>query len=359
VGKEIFIFDYKKMRRKELERILNKSINNFLSRDEIIYLLSLDGDEMEILFSYADKMRKKYVGDEIHLRGIIEFSNYCKNNCKYCGLRKDNKNLKRYRMEIEEIIETAKYASKLGFKTIVLQSGEDMYFDVDKICKIIKGIKNSCDVAVTLCIGERSYSEYKEFRKAGADRYLLKHETVNKKLFEDLRPGTKYENRIKCLYFLKELGYQVGSGNIVGLPGQTIEDLADDILLLKKLNVDMAGIGPFIPHPDTPLGNFKEGSLFLTLKVLAVARIVLKYPHLPATTAIGTISQDGRQRALKSGANVIMPNVTPLKYRVHYQIYPNKICVYEDADKCRNCVEKIVKSLGRKISRDYGDSLYL
>lgn len=344
------------MMRKEFKRILEKKDRTDLSKKKIVYLLSTeDNEEMEFLFSLADRIREKYVGQDIHLRGVIEFSNYCRNNCKYCGLRKDNMSLQRYRMEIQEIIECARYAESIGFKTIVLQSGEDMYYTSDKICKIIKEIKKASDVAITLCIGERNYDEYKEFKKAGADRYLLKHETVNKKLFEDLRPNTKYEDRIKCLYNLKELGYQVGSGNIIGLPNQTIKDLADDILLLKELNVDMAGIGPFIPHPNTPLAECKAGTLSITLKFLAVARIVLKDAHLPATTAVGTVDPQGRQKALRCGANVIMPNVTPAKYRVHYQIYPNRICIYEDAGKCRSCVEGIVKALGREIGKDYGD----
>ena len=178
-------------------------------------------------------------------------------------------------------------------------------------------------------------------------------------MFETLRPKTSFEKRIECLYNLRKLGYQVGSGNIVGLPGQTIEDLVDDILLLKEFQIDMAGISPFIPHHNTPLADCDSGTLDMTLKVLAVARIVLKYTHLPATTAIGTIHRNGRQKALKCGANVIMPNVTPTKYRVHYQIYPNKICVYEDADRCKSCVEDIVKSLGREIGKDYGDSVIM
>lgn len=345
------------MIREEFKQILEKSEDFNLSKDEIIYLLLADNDEMEFLFSFADSVRRKYVGDEVHLRGVVEFSNYCRNNCKYCGIRKDNSNLLRYRMEIDEIIECTRCASHLGFKTIVLQSGEDIYFDADKICKIIKEIKKLCDVAITLCIGERSYDEYKKMKEAGADRYLLKYETANKKLFENLRPNTRYDDRIKCLYNLNELGYQVGSGNIVGLPYQTIEDLADDILLLKELNVDMAGIGPFIPHPETPLEKDKTGELLQTLKVLAITRIILKDVNLPATTAVGTIDNNGRQKALKSGANVIMPNITPVKYRVHYQIYPNKICIYEEAGKCKSCVEEIVSSLGRNISKDYGNRL--
>ncbi|MCG2676557.1 [FeFe] hydrogenase H-cluster radical SAM maturase HydE [bacterium] len=329
-----------------------------LSKRKIIELLKTKNkEEVYRLYQIADKTRKKYMGDEIHLRGIIEFSNYCRRDCLYCGLRRSNARLHRYRMTFSEIFQTALKTQTLNFKTVVLQSGEDPAYRVEDLCLLIKKIKKELHLAITLCIGERPRQEYEVMKEAGADRFLLKHETSDYPLYKRLHPDLFYEDRLKCLSWLKELGYQVGSGNMVGLPGQSVESLAEDILLFKKLDVDMVGIGPFIPHYDTPLRNTKTGSLDAVLKIIAIARIVTKNAHIPATTAVGTIDPLGRQKALQCGANVIMPNITPQKYRRDYQIYPDKICIFEDAEDCHSCIQGMVKSLGRTIASSFGDSL--
>ncbi len=323
----------------------------------MILLNALPGEEEKALFSLADKVREEVVGDEIHLRGLIEFSNYCFRDCLYCGHRKSNKKIQRYRMGVHDIIQVAIDASNLGYKTIVLQSGEDPYYTVDMLCKAIRGIKEKADVAVTLCLGEREYQEYRYLKEAGADRYLLKIETTDKTLYSHIHPGMSYEKRLESLMSLGELGYQIGSGNILGLPGQSIKSIAEDILFFKEQNFDMVGIGPFIANPNTPFGREPNGTVDITLKVLAVTRLLLPYAHIPATTAIGSLDPRGKQKALSVGANVIMPNVTPVEYRLKYEIYPNKICVNEELGQCRHCIEGIITSLGRRVGKDYGHSL--
>ncbi|NPV52816.1 MAG: [FeFe] hydrogenase H-cluster radical SAM maturase HydE [Firmicutes bacterium] len=326
-----------------------------LTRDEIRALLQAEpGDQTWTLFSLADEVRARYVGDEVHLRGLVEFSSYCARNCAYCGLRRDNRKLRRYRIAPDEIVDIAEYGATLGYKTIVLQSGDDFWYSADALASIITRIKNSADVAVTVCIGERSREEYATIREAGADRFLLKHETADPELYRDLHPGMTLEERVMRLRWLKELGFQVGSGNIVGLPGQTIDSLAGDIVLMRDLGVDMAGIGPFIPHPDTPLAGSPQGPLELVLKVVACTRLALPWAHIPATTAAGTVDPRGREKALQCGANVVMPNITPVEYRKLYQIYPNKICLSERADSCRRCIENRIKGIGRSIGTGYG-----
>ena len=324
------------------------------NREEIIEILN-DDTKNEWLFNFADKIRKENVGDEVHLRGLIEFSNICRCACKYCGLRSPNKEIKRYRILKDEIVEYVKNAVKLGYKTIVLQSGEDEYFTTEKMVEIIKTIKEF-DVALTLSIGERSFEDYKAFKQAGADRYLIRIETTDKELYKKLHPNMDFNNRIRCLQDLKTLGYEVGTGCLVGLPEQTIESLADDILFFKEIGADMVGIGPFIPHPNTPLKDESTGSFTLALKVMALTRILLPDINIPATTAMETLNPNGRILALKSGANVVMPNVTSTEYRAKYEIYPNKICINDNPDKCRGCIEGKIKSIGRTISSDYGFS---
>ncbi len=324
-----------------------------LTKQEIINYLSTDDKE---LFTKADAIRKQYVGDEVHLRGLIEFSNICKRTCFYCGLRNENHNLTRYRLSEDEIIEFAKHGAELGLKTVVLQSGEDSYFSIDKLCKIVKAIKKF-DVAITLSVGEKTYKEYKALKDAGADRYLLRIETTDENLYKKLHPNMSFKNRIECLYNIKELGYETGTGCLVGLPNQTIESLANDILFFKELDADMVGIGPFIPHPDTPLGecNLDLNKNFdLSLKVMALTRILLKDINLPATTAMETINPNGRIIALKSGANVVMPNITQGEYRKQYIIYPNKICTDESPDKCSVCIRAKIEAIGRSISTGKG-----
>jgi len=327
-----------------------------LKKSELIFILDEPFKKLDYLFEMADKKRAQIFGDEVHLRAIIEFSSFCRQNCYYCGLRKDNSELERYQLSEEEIINTAQSAADMGYKTVVLQSGEDEY-PADKIAHIIREIKESTDMAVTLSLGERDFGAYKLWRQAGADRYLLKHETADRELYDCYHPGMSFDNRIESLKYLKNLGYQIGSGIIIGLPGQSLETLADDLLLCSSLDIDMMGAGPFIPHQKTPLKDKSKGSLEMTLKFNALARLLMPLIHIPATTALGTIDAQGRQKALKAGANVVMPNVTDNIYRDKYQIYPDKICTDEEASDCRQCIGSIINSLGRKVSRKKGHSL--
>lgn len=322
------------------------------SKNEVIEILK-DNSQNDWLFSLADKIRKENVGDEVHLRGLIEFSNICKRTCKYCGLRCENKDIDRYRIEPDDIIFYAQKAVDMGYKTIVLQSGEDEYYSRELLCKIIKGIK-TLDVALTLSIGERCFDDYKAFKDCGADRYLIRIETTDKELYKKMHPHMSFENRVRCLKDLGKLGYEVGTGCLVGLPGQTIESLANDILFFKEINADMVGIGPFIAHPHTPLKDCLNGDFTLALKVMALTRIILKNINIPATTAMETLNPNGRIIALQSGANVVMPNVTTTEYRAKYEIYPNKICINENPSQCFNCVSGKIRSIGRSVSTGYG-----
>lgn len=322
------------------------------SRNDIIEILKDDLNN-DWLFSLADKTRKEYVGDEVHLRGLIEFSNICKRQCKYCGLRCEDKFIDRYRISKENIISYAEHAVNMGYKTIVLQSGEDEYYNTDLMCEIIAGIKK-LGVALTLSIGEKTYEEYKAFKEAGADRYLIRIETTDKTLYNQMHPNMDFDNRVRCLEDLGRLGYEVGTGCLVGLPNQTIESLADDILFFKEINADMVGIGPFIPHPHTPLKDSATGSFTLALKVMALTRILLKDINIPATTAMETLNPNGRIIALQNGANVVMPNVTTTEYRAKYEIYPNKICINENPDKCKGCISAKIQSIGRSVSTSFG-----
>ncbi len=323
-----------------------------LSKEEIVRRLKDDAGQKELL-KEADKVRHDNVGDEVHLRGLIEFSNICRNNCMYCGIRRDNKQLQRYRMSEEELIETARRGAELGFKTIVMQSGEDMYYNTDRMCRIVETIKKF-DVAVTLSMGERDYVEYKAFRNAGADRYLMRIETTDKDLYHKLDPEMSWQHRYECLLMLKELGYELGTGSMVGLPEQSIESIADDLLFMQKLEVDMAGIGPFIPHQQTPLKDAAGGTLDLALRTMALMRIMLPDINIPATTAMESLHPQGRIKALQGGANVVMPNITEGEYRKLYELYPGKICVNDTPAHCRSCIGLKIMSIGRIIGQGYG-----
>ena len=322
-----------------------------MNKQEIIDILS-DNSRNEWLFAEADKIRKQNVGDEIHLRALIEFSNICKCGCKYCGLRSANKDVERYRMSKEEILLYVKNAVKLGYKTVVLQSGEDNYFNTDRMCEIIKEIKKY-DIALTLGVGEKTFEEYQAYKKAGADRYLLRIETTDKTLYEQMH-GVSNENRIHCLENLKTLGYEVGTGCLVGLPNQTIDSLANDILFFKEIEADMVGIGPFIPHSQTPLKDAKLGDFWLALKVMSLTRINLPWANIPATTAMETIHPNGRIIALNSGANVVMPNVSDTSCRKKYEIYPNKAGITEDAEEYKKELESKILSIGRLVGQTKG-----
>lgn len=321
----------------------------FISKEEILQALK---ENNEKIFERADETRKVFCKDEVHIRGIIAFSNYCCRSCLYCGLRKENKQIFRYRMKPEEIVKVACEIIQNGVKTVVLQSGDDFGFSRKTLVEIINKIKKGNNVAITLSVGEKPFDDYKAFREAGADRFLLKHETSNQSLYGKLHPGQSLKERLKSLEYMKKLGYQIGAGNIIGLPGQSIDDLVNDILFLKEFDVDMAGIGSFIPQKDTPLGNYPAGDLNLTLKFLALVRIVTKNIHLPATTALGTLNpREGQLLGFKAGCNVIMPDFTPEDYRRKYVIYDNKVPVTLKKAK------KIIIEAGRKVARDRGDSL--
>ena len=323
-----------------------------LTTEEIVQLLA--HTQPQPLFEAADAVRQKNVGDGVYLRGLIEFSSYCKNDCFYCGLRRSNLHAQRYRLSPEQIIEMAHKAVAYGYKTLVLQSGEDLWFDTDKMCHIIQEIKK-LDVAITLSIGEKTREEYATYRQAGADRYLLRIETTNPALYEKLDPDMSWRNRVRCLQDLQELGYEVGSGSLVGLPGQTLQDLAADLLFFKEFPVDMAGIGPFIPHPHTPLAHEKaDGHFDLSLKMMAIMRLLLPDINIPATTAMETLHPQGRMIALQCGANVVMPNVTEGDYRKKYELYPGKICTGDSAAQCRGCIQHKIESIGRFVSPSKG-----
>lgn len=318
-----------------------------------------EADVREVLKSEAVKLRKKYYGDKVFTRGLIEFTNYCKNNCYYCGIRKGNHNAQRYRLTKEEILECCKQGYELGFRTFVLQGGEDPYYTDEKMADIIRSIRESyTDCAITLSIGEKSYESYRLFREAGADRYLLRHETANEEHYGKLHPPQmSLANRMKCLYELKELRYQVGAGFMVGSPGQTLDCLAEDMVFLQELKPQMVGIGPFIPHHDTEFAKEPAGSVDLTLFLLSVIRIMLPKVLLPATTALGTMDPKGREKGLAVGANVVMPNLSPVMNRKKYDLYDNKICTGEEAAECRGCLGRRVESVGYHLVNERGDAI--
>ena len=338
-----------------MQNLIEKALNTHqLSKEELLFLLQ-DDSNLDALLKAADEVRREYVGDEIHLRGLIEFSNFCKNNCLYCGLRRDNKNLTRYRMDEETIIALSAHAKEMGLHTVVLQSGEDLHFNTERMCRIIRGIKD-LGLALTLSIGEKTKEEYAAYKQAGADRYLIRIETTDKQLYLDNDPGMSWEERAACIRNLKALGYELGSGCLVGLPNQSLASLADDILFFKEMDCDMVGIGPFIPHPDTPLKNAQGRQLNLSIKVMALTRLLLPDINIPATTAMETLTPDGQTRALNGGANVIMPNVTLTDYRKFYQLYPGKTTTgYTPDDSLKKVIDKI-HSLGRTVGKGCGIS---
>lgn len=329
-----------------------------LNREDIIALLKTEAEgDLAVLFKKADDVRKQYCGNEVYLRGIIEFSNYCEQDCLYCGLRKSNESLERYRMSKEEILRTAESIFRCGIKTVVLQSGEDFNFSCEEIRELITAIKNRLDVAVTLSLGERSFNEYNIWKKAGADRYLLKHETADTKLYPAYHNGQFLKERIGHLRFLKSAGYQTGSGNLTGLPGQKIESVADDILLCRELDADMVSFSPFIPSPGTPYRRRKPAEVNKILKVMAIARIVLKDVHMPATTALAALDPDGWEKGLNAGADVVMLNFTPDPFRARYSIYPNKNSVSDSPRHIHSMLAEILNSAGRHIASGKGHSL--
>ena len=344
---------------RELADKLNR--DNDLPRSEFLSLIAmrrnLSSEDRSYLYSLARAKADRVYGKNIYLRGLIEFTNICRNNCNYCGLRRDNRNVNRYRLSKEQILECADRGYDLNFRTIVLQGGEDLRYTDDDICEIVSGIKERHpDCAVTLSIGEKSRESYERYFRAGADRYLLRHETANEEHYRHLHPAElSMKARIECLYMLKDIGYQVGAGFMVGSPFQTEECYADDFAFLHKPQPEMIGIGPFIPHKDTPFRDRKGGSLEDTLHLLAIIRLMLPYVLLPATTALGTIDPWGREKGLLAGANVVMPNLSPVSVRGKYMLYDGKICTGEEAAECRGCLERRIEQTGYRTVVSRGD----
>lgn len=331
-----------------------------LTKEEWMQLIDGRTPELaEYLFEQARAVRTKHYGTAVYVRGLIEFTNYCKNDCYYCGIRKSNGNATRYRLSKEEILACCEKGYALGFRTFVLQGGEDGFYTEDRMEEIISVIKSSYpDCAITLSIGEKSYEAYRRFREAGAERYLLRHETYDAAHYGRLHPeGLSAEHRQQCLWDLKALGYQVGAGFMVGSPYQTTEHLADDLLFLKELNPQMVGIGPFIPHCDTPFAKESAGTLELTLFLLGAIRLMLPKVLLPATTALGTIQENGRELGILAGANVVMPNLTPELVRENYLLYNNKICTGEEAAEGCQLLRERMKQIGYEVVIGRGDSL--
>ena len=332
------------------------SISNKLSYNEVKELALFP---LEELSKKARDITENIHGKKILLRGLIEFSNYCSADCLYCGIRRSNKNADRYRLTENDILEAVKKGYSQGLKTFVFQSGEDKIFTTPKLCVLISKIKEltNNEAAITLSCGIRSKTDYKEFFDAGADRYLLRFETSDPELHKYLRNGIKLEKRLKALHDLKEVGFQLGSGFMVGLPGETEETLIKNIMLSMELEMDMGGIGPFIPHSDTPLANSQQQPIELSIRATALLRIALPYSHIPATTAAGSLDPLGREKMISAGANVLMPNITPVDYKKFYLLYPGKICLDESGIECIGCLSGRVKPLDRELSFERGDAL--
>ena len=335
-----------------------------MSNDTLIEKLSAernlsDGELKELLdskesdqslFAAADRKRREIYGDEVYLRGLIEFTNHCRNNCYYCGIRCGNKSAERYRLGKVDILACCDEGYRLGFRTFVLQGGEDPFFTDDKICDIVYAIRSRFpDCAITLSVGEKSKESYKSFFDAGANRYLLRHETASEEHYRRLHPeNMSLANRKRCLFDLKEIGYQVGSGFMVGSPYQTTDNLIEDLRFLQSLKPDMIGIGPYITHEQTPFSSFTNGGVELTLRLISVLRLMFPYALIPSTTALGTLHPQGRELGLKAGANVVMPNLSPVEVRKLYSLYENKICTGEEAAQCRGCLERRISEAGYK-----------
>lgn len=345
----------------QLQTLVDKlEAQNRLNREEWIQLIEGRTPKLaQYIFEKARKIRQAYYGTDVYIRGLIEFTNYCKNDCYYCGIRRSNSRAHRYRLSEEQILRCCQQGYTLGFRTFVLQGGEDGYFTDERIVNLVKEIrKNYPDCAITLSIGERSYDSYLALFEAGADRYLLRHETWDEEHYRLLHPpALSAKHRQQCLWDLKKIGYQVGTGYMVGSPFQTAENLADDMLFLEKLNPQMVGIGPFIPHHDTPFKDQAAGTLELTLYMLGLIRLMLPKVLLPATTALGTIDEKGRELGILAGANVVMPNLSPENVRKDYLLYDNKICTGSEAAECRMDLENRMHAIGYQVVCHRGDSL--
>lgn len=334
--------------------------NNILAKEELIYLIeNINEEDKKYLIEKANETRQRHYSNKVFMRGLIEFTNYCKNDCYYCGIRRSNNNVERYRLSLEEIMNCCETGYNLGYKTFVLQGGEDGYYTDDKIVEIIRAIKEKYPhCAITLSIGEKSYESYKKYFEAGADRYLLRHETADELHYSKLHPKElNFSQREECLYNLKEIGFQVGAGFMVGSPYQRVENLAKDLLFLKRLEPHMVGIGPFIPQKDTKFKEEASGTLETTILMIALTRLLLPKALIPATTALGTINPLGREKGLKAGGNVVMPNLSPTNVRDKYSLYDNKICTGDEAAECRKCIEGRINNAGFEVELSRGDNL--
>lgn len=353
------------------KKMTGQAIGTGMEKQEILGWLRTRGeDRLSRLWQMADQARRRHVGQDVHLRGLVEISSHCSRGCGYCGLNVHNDSIGRYRMTDDEIVACAHQAAGLGYGTVVMQAGEDPGIGKQWLHELIRRIKRETDLAVTLSLGERSDEELRSWFDAGADRYLLRFETSRRSLYDSIHPplAGKSSDRIALLRRLKQFGYEIGSGVMIGIPGQTYDDLANDILLFGELDLDMIGVGPFIPHPATPLGRPDQvayataaeqvpNSEEMTYKAIALSRLICLRANIPSTTALATInSESGRELGLSRGANVVMPNVTPGKYRALYEIYPAKACIDETAEDCSACMGRRIRSMGRTIGRGRGDS---
>lgn len=346
-----------------------------LDRSAILgWLKETDETRLLQLWTAADRVRREHVGEQVHLRGLIEISNHCLRQCHYCGLRAGNRDVTRYRMSIDEVVACAKQAGSFGYGTVVLQAGEDDGLTIDGVSSMVHRIKTEAGVAVTLSLGERTVEELRAWREAGADRYLLRFETSNSDLFSRMHPprGKGRPSRMSLLRQLGSIGYEVGSGVMIGIPGQSYEDLANDLELFRELDLDMIGVGPFIAHPATPFGQTEPtaqtaqaattadqapATELMTYKMIALARLMCPDANIPSTTALATLNiTEGRELGLQRGANIVMPNMTPPEYRVYYEIYPAKACIRETADLCNHCITGRIEKIGREIGTGPGPS---
>ena len=346
---------------------MNYDINLLVHKLADVHSLSLEEYEAlitdcnpessRLLRELAVKTRRAIFGNDVYIRGLIEISNICRNDCLYCGIRRSNSNCERYRLTPDEILACADEGYGLGFRTFVLQGGEDSYFNDDVLGGIVRSIKsNHPDCAVTLSMGERSFGSYRYLRECGADRYLLRHETADPEHYSRLHPSEmSYSNRMECLHNLRELGYQVGCGFMVGSPFQTVRNLSEDLKFIETFKPEMCGIGPFIPHKDTPFRDYPSGTLEMTCKLLSIIRLIHPPVLLPSTTALGTIDPLGREKGIMSGANVVMPNLSPVSVRKKYELYDNKICTGEESAQCRECLSNRMRKIGYEIVTGRGD----
>lgn len=343
---------------KEIEIIERLQAEKEIDTEGLRTLLTTENPEVvEELAKRARETAQQIYGTQVYIRGLIEFTNYCKNDCYYCGIRRSNARAERYRLTKEQILDCCESGYGLGFRTFVLQGGEDPYFTDERICELVSAIKKGYpDCAVTLSIGEKTRESYQAYFDAGADRYLLRHETADEVHYQKLHPAEmQLSKRKRCLYDLKEIGYQTGCGFMVGSPYQTVETLYEDLMFIKELQPEMVGIGPFIPQKDTPFGEKQAGTMEMTLRLLGIIRLLHPHVLLPATTALGTIHPKGREKGILAGANVVMPNLSPVNVREKYKLYDNKICTGDEAAECRFCMQRRMESIGYEVVTDRGD----